>query len=380
MTFNLEPESMTLKRLELALRKGDEALLKTAGYKLHEKLHAGFTFEYTSQLRQILGFIESENLDGEVYNLVSSTIKEILTTQSPQNSGIETKSYEVKTIYTDEPKSPSEGLTSGVCVPPPNSSFANSIFANTESTPTVNAGNNKSEDIFVYWEEKHQEIDPILLKEYSKIIASGAPMNEFSDKLGAILNILNSDLPNLNRILSTLASSKNNITFATSSLNSNLITRFENNGINYSTPSILENNLPDSWNFLPLFGQTNIFKCEQCSNRFLNNHSFIARCEKCSGAAFLQFGLDAAMMQNAIDKLLNSKIWVLINPPSTSSIVANMFSICYKNSKPNKVYLLTQDADKKAFYKNLLNGCEIKSDYTTDESFCEEFMRIGVYS
>ena len=41
-----ETEIMTLKRLEVALKKGDFKLLRDGTYKLHEKYHSGYEFEY----------------------------------------------------------------------------------------------------------------------------------------------------------------------------------------------------------------------------------------------------------------------------------------------------------------------------------------------
>ena len=39
-----ESESMTIKRLEVAIRKKDMHLLKDGAYKLHEKFHTGHKF------------------------------------------------------------------------------------------------------------------------------------------------------------------------------------------------------------------------------------------------------------------------------------------------------------------------------------------------
>ena len=49
-----EAEIMTIKRLEVALRKMDFKLLKDGAYKLHEKYHGGHRFEYLDLLQDIL--------------------------------------------------------------------------------------------------------------------------------------------------------------------------------------------------------------------------------------------------------------------------------------------------------------------------------------
>ena len=45
-----ESESMTIKRLEVALKKKDMHLLKDGAYKLHEKFHTGHRFEFITEL------------------------------------------------------------------------------------------------------------------------------------------------------------------------------------------------------------------------------------------------------------------------------------------------------------------------------------------
>ena len=48
-----ETEIMTIQRLQVALRKMDLKLLKDGAYKLHEKYHSGFKFEYIDLLKEI---------------------------------------------------------------------------------------------------------------------------------------------------------------------------------------------------------------------------------------------------------------------------------------------------------------------------------------
>ena len=57
-----ESESMTIKRLEVALRKDDMRLLKDGAYKLHEKFHMGHKFEFLTELNQILEYVKKNNI------------------------------------------------------------------------------------------------------------------------------------------------------------------------------------------------------------------------------------------------------------------------------------------------------------------------------
>lgn len=74
-----EAEIMTIKRLEVALRKMDFKLLKDGAYKLHEKYHGGHKFEYLDLLKDI--YVEIENnpsIPEDVKNILSPTIEDIL--------------------------------------------------------------------------------------------------------------------------------------------------------------------------------------------------------------------------------------------------------------------------------------------------------------
>ena len=74
-----EAEIMTIKRLEVALRKMDFKLLKDGAYKLHEKYHSGHRFEYLDLLKDIyLEIINNPTVPFDVKDILASTIQDIL--------------------------------------------------------------------------------------------------------------------------------------------------------------------------------------------------------------------------------------------------------------------------------------------------------------
>jgi|GEM_PF-6306776 len=396
MTLNFESDTMTVKRLEIALQKEDAALLKTAGYKLHEKFHAGHKFEYLPQLKQILNYIENEKLEGEFYRLISLTIKEILAAQEgdaqspsqaiPQQTAqtlppIQPALIEEPLVQAPPPPQNTPAVQDMQRIQPPEGLFSshgpevnttknkvNSIpdkvvtpvKASTISEPPENPSGG---DIFIYWEEKSSEIDSQLLNDYRKAILSDAPLSEFLTKFKTISNILDLDLSNLSKIFSTMAALDSPITFATASLNSNVWERIKESG-------------GSDWDFLPIWDQINFFKCIDCENKFLGVvKTPAAQCQSCGGNAFAQFNLNPLNLQRALDALMNSKTWILINPPMGSPETETMFSIAFKNAKPDKICLLTHDGERKTHYRDMFYGADVKSDYASIESFCEEFGR-----
>ena len=81
-----ESESMTIKRLEVAIRKKDMHLLKDGAYKLHEKFHTGHKFEFLTQLEQILQYVKTSDIPTEITDILCPTIEEILNPETVQNS------------------------------------------------------------------------------------------------------------------------------------------------------------------------------------------------------------------------------------------------------------------------------------------------------
>ena len=80
-----ENEIMTIKRLEVALRRSDYKLLKDGAYKLHEKFHSGHRFEYIDLLRDIYDqVLYSYSVSGDIKDILIPTIKDIF-----KNQGIE---------------------------------------------------------------------------------------------------------------------------------------------------------------------------------------------------------------------------------------------------------------------------------------------------
>lgn len=74
-----EDEIMTIKRLEVALKKSDFKLLKEGAYKLHEKYHSHHHFEYPDLLQIILDEVEANYaVPPEIKDILIPTIKDIL--------------------------------------------------------------------------------------------------------------------------------------------------------------------------------------------------------------------------------------------------------------------------------------------------------------
>lgn len=80
-----EAEDMTIKRLYVALKRSDMQLLQMGAHKLHEKYHTGHKFELLDDLRQILSYVEEQNIPNDVKDLLTRTINDILNGEAPNS-------------------------------------------------------------------------------------------------------------------------------------------------------------------------------------------------------------------------------------------------------------------------------------------------------
>ncbi len=83
MTPFPESEDMTIKRLYVALNRGDMQLLQMGAHKLHEKFHTGYEFKLIDNLKEILNHINSMiNLPKDTKEVLVDTINNILKNQN----------------------------------------------------------------------------------------------------------------------------------------------------------------------------------------------------------------------------------------------------------------------------------------------------------
>ena len=80
-----EAEDMTVKRLYVALKRDDMQLLQMGAHKLHEKYHTGYKFQLLDDLRQILSYVEEQQIPNDIKELLIKTITDILDNKEPES-------------------------------------------------------------------------------------------------------------------------------------------------------------------------------------------------------------------------------------------------------------------------------------------------------
>ena len=78
--------------------------------------------------------------------------------------------------------------------------------------------------------------------------------------------------------------------------------------------------------------------------------------------------------------MAKAETWILINPPLEGSraLVSQFLRSAYETSKPKKVYILSKETTKKEYYKQMFKEIDetidIRADFITQDSLCEEFI------
>lgn len=327
MTPFPEAEDMTVKRLYVALKRSDMQLLQMGAHKLHEKFYTGYKFELLDDLRQILSYVEEQQIPSDIKELLTTTINNILSGKEPEIPDV----IEEKEIEQKELPLNFEEKNNTI-----QSQIGPSVEEKKEETPVKETLQTENTDIkednsFIQDEaneKKETDVNPVIftpkeyitetvcnnepvfneekteepcLKEEPKLIIKKesslkdvmvfyddkAPLGDFeknklyrnsieSNKIEPDLSALISDIKNsydvqtdeIAEILKMLNTIKGKVNFITTSKSENIIKAFVENNINFEIPLIQkEEEYKKSMTLIPLFGLTNLFWCPKCGKK-----------------------------------------------------------------------------------------------------------------
>ena len=343
-----ETEIMTIKRLEVALRKMDIKLLKDGAYKLHEKYHGGHKFEYLDLLKEI--FIEISNntsIPEDIKSLLAPTIEDILSQQGV-NADTSTSPYEAlnqnrvssltslsysannpSEYHTQEQKinafdafgtKPQEENRNSYSQSPfsakPFEEFSSPVPTLTENKQlknepqqeiqqenhTVQQTNNqeeintqqeqKTKNIAIFYGQDNSSEKSKNISKFKKLI-SESQNNSIDETLKLLCEIntqTNTNVSELKNLFEQLKQTQHKLSLITNVSSKDLINLFETNEFSYS---FIKENKTAQTKLMPLFGLSNLFVCKNCKEKYLNKNneisSLVLECPKCKGAMFPEF-------------------------------------------------------------------------------------------
>lgn len=349
-----ETEIMTIKRLEVALRKNDFKLLKEGAYKLHEKFHGGFKFEYIDLLKEILSNANNTpSIPHETREVLVSTIEDILADKNEpaleQNrvSSLTSLSYSTKEETPELQVQMKTSVQSPFSAEPFKEFSTPKVVVNSSLEPSnVEPVEEKTKQIAVFWCE---EVSKTPVNKYKQMISKlkeeDVSFKEwFNLTLG--LSSLNSDISSIRGILDRLGNKK--VDFVTNSRSAELI-NLKNENIN----------------LIPAFGFMNSFRCSNCSETALSQNSLILKCPKCSSPMFLdvyssESGINLDYYNSSIVSLGSASIWLLIQPKADKEVFNLLKSALQLSSKVSEIFILDNDINNKESAKN--EFLELKPD------------------
>lgn len=455
-----ETEIMTLKRLEVALKKGDYKLLRDGTYKLHEKYHSGYEFEYIDLLQDILYNANNSNAPSEIKDILIPTLEDILSISNPSHMTSpydNTESSRISTLTsleygnqiqnqeqtqednneedklsafdvfsaektpgtTDNPISNNDYISGSIQNQNPEnySSFNNENNENNDNyenneTNAINEYHqetqeetsseefqqtftqspidqevqaiNKTQTISIFYAQNNSDDKNRNIKKYTEMVSKlQNEKTDFSEILGLISEIntqSNANVAELASILEQLQNRNIKINLITNSTNANVAGLVENMKIPYKF-----NSTEEKINILPLFGLTNMFKCTQCKEEYIdlndNINPYVIQCPKCKhpmlpNVSSVETKMNLDFYNNSIINLASSDTWLILYPSAAESSMLDMMkSALSLNKNVENIYICDKDINAKENYKNAFNQINEKVNVNIEINVMEEFLK-----
>lgn len=212
-------------------------------------------------------------------------------------------------------------------------------------------------------------------------------------QISALTQLLDTNISDIDKIISMLTTSKGKVSFITASQSQNISKIFVERNIDFDIPFVKKaQNKATAFDFIPMVGSTNIFVCSNCNLRTLktdfNTRTLSVQCPHCEGAAFPDIyavnsynpDCNPVFWHRAFGALIKSQIWILVNPPldENKEIVVDFIKTAYEASTPSKIYILSRENDKREFYRQMFMSinekCTVKFNFSDQDKLCEEFI------
>ncbi len=357
MPFVPESEAMTIKRIDVAIKKEDSKLLKEGAQKLYEKYHTGHQFEQRHELENLLKEVKTKHIQNDVRDLLVTTIENIL------NNRFE----EIEVSFQEEEK-----------------------YAINQS-------------IALFYDDPHPVADFVKIKRYRDKLNTLFLSNEknidydFLKEISQINNAVDTQVSGIDKILSMMKSSKFKTSLITSSQSQNILRTLYEKKVDFelaSTKNLQYDFSQDNsgLDFIPLLGLSNMYICPSCNFKtFSRDFSVKTVCIQCSNCENIAFPdlyplnpenplCNPIFWQKGLSAFINSKVWFIINPPldENKEIIFDFLKTAATSSRPEEIYILSKENDKKDIYKKMfeqvLVNTTIRTDFHNEMELCQNFL------
>ncbi len=423
MTPFPEGEDMTVKRLYVALKRGDEQLLKMGAHKLHEKYYSGFEFKMFDELKDILNRLNEQRVPNDIKDLLTRTITNILNGVKPeypttpaaetQEQKLQIKS-ENQTIQTPlgpiQAQTAQNSSTNTIQLTPQyetreeqyrpqeNTPYtASPAMTTAASMPMVTPAPTVQpvKDIIVFYDDKAGFIDYDKNKLYRHEL-NECELNRESNPIKTAAHVksaVDTRVDELKDVFYSLKNLQGNIDFITSSKSAEILNMFSEFNIKFAVSGIEQRAYDTKTMVYPLFGLSNIFVCPKCGKKECftdkENRVLSLQCPNCTSSMLpdvyeaKDFDSTATPYNwlRALTAMAKTGTWVLINPPlgSSRALTCEFLRTALTACKPKKVCIVSKDTAIKEYYRQMIRetveNCEVKSEFANTEMLLGELTK-----
>lgn len=351
-----ETETVTIKRIEVALKKRDWTLLKEGISKIQIKFSTNHKWEHIDNWQNILSKAYDSEIPFDIKENFCQLIKNILESRDEE---LKKPVFEQKELFRDE----------NITYPKLAVVFNETLDTNTNTEiqrHRVNLNN-------IFFNNEKFSPEPNWIKNISSLVQK---LNHTNNELFEFLSCVNSF--------------QGDKTLITNSYSSSIIKNFMAHHVSYSLND-LKTDVTSSnyWKILALGGLTSQFICADCGNKVIDNNfstMVTASCSKCSGSMYpdltdinsLNAQINPKVWYQSFNELSKTDVWVLMTPPTENEITyRNLILDAARNAKPKRIYIISNRAGLNEWWKSMLSeilpDTKIMDNFTNVIMLSEEF-------
>ncbi len=360
-----ESETLSIKRLKVAIEKKNWELLEKGIKKALEMRNAGQKFNQVDLWQNLLIWAESEDIPPDLWEKLSDFVDKLsgeFTRIAQQNSEIIAQYHEKTSNLIDKEVAIIYNQT-----------FDKNTYDSIRKY-RVNLNN------IIHNPDKYS-FDP-----------------KWMNELAALTSVFDEPQDDLKGFISLISLFKRNGAIITNSYSSSIHKMLVKADINITYPGAKAEikKSEKNWELYSLGGTINSFICTSCGHRTIkteyHSKTLAECCNKCkspmypdiscTGDNYLQ--IMPHIWYGAYENLVSSRTWVIIAPPSHNDQVSlrSLLLDAAKNSCIEEVYLITHKVEVFELWRskiiNLVRNVEIKENYPSIASLIEAYNEANI--
>lgn len=418
-----ETETMTLKRIEVAIKKRDWTLLSEGLVKIREKFDINHKWEHYEQWRELLLQAEEAKLPEELWRSFCSIVSKILGSdvivmpeeQSTQVSLDQrertfSSAFQKQSSLSENVKKQIDGQQQLSFNKPEKKEeiiISTSFPVKEELKEPIrminnSVGNSLNDSIAIFYNEDIDANELNLISSYRSelnlIIDKNSgyfPQKSWFDNLSYLVNFLNKPNAQMIELLQGIKDIQVRGSIISAGYSPSVVQTMLKLGISFSIPGFKESDkFEHGFKYIPLSGLVNSYICPACGSKSLKTGSHfdvvIGCCKKCAGMMYPDiYDINSSLASSspkvwytAFHSLVNSKVWVLLNPPyHVKTQVEDFLSYSINEASILKaVYIISKSLESSSYWKHLIEeknpSVIVKNNYQSVSSFMDDFNSI----